>query len=104
MWIIRGVLVLLGAIALIWLGTENAGTKLTFHLYTRTFFDLELNVILVVTFIAGMLVWAIGAWLREAQLKLGLIKTKREIRKLNQEISDLRNLPLEEEPTLEDIE
>lgn len=104
MWIIRGVLVLLGAIALIWLGTENAGTKLTFHLYTRTFFDLELNVILVVTFIAGMLVWAIGAWLREAQLKLGLIKAKREIRKLNQEISDLRNLPLEEEATLEDIE
>ncbi len=104
MWIIRGVLVLLGAIALIWLGTENAGTKVTFHLYTRTFFDLELNVILVVTFSAGMLVWAIGAWLREAQLKLGLIKAKREIRKLNQEISDLRNLPLEEEATLEDIE
>ncbi len=104
MWIIRGVLVLLGAVALIWLGTENAGTKVTFHLYTRTFFDLELNVILVVTFIGGMLVWAIGAWLREAQLKLGLIKAKREIRKLNQEISDLRNLPLDEEPAQEDIE
>jgi uncharacterized membrane protein YciS (DUF1049 family) len=103
-WIIRGVLVLLGAIALIWLGTKNAGTKVTFHLYTRTFFDLELNVIMVLTFIAGMLVWAIGAWIREAQLKLGLIKAKREIRKLNQEISDLRNLPLEEEPTLEEIE
>lgn len=104
MWIIRGVLVLIGAVALVWLGTKNAGTKVTFHLYTRTFFDLELNVIMVITFIAGMLVWAIGAWIREAQLKLGLIKAKREIRRLNQEVSDLRNLPLEEESMAEEID
>lgn len=97
MWIIRGIILLIGAVALIWLGTKNAGTKVTFHLFTRTFVDLELNVILVLSFIAGMLVWAVGAWIREAQLMLGLSKSRRTIRRLREEISDLRNLPLDEE-------
>jgi len=88
---------LVGVSALVWLGTKNAGTKMTFHLFNRTFIDVELNLIMVVTFIAGMLVWAIGAWIREAQLRLGLIKSRRELRRLKDEISDLRNLPLEEE-------
>lgn len=98
MWILRSIILLVGVAALVWLGTKNAGTKLTFHLFNRTYIDVELNLIMVVTFIAGMLVWAIGAWIREAQLRLGLIKSRREIRRLHEEISDLRNLPLEEEP------
>ncbi len=97
MWILRSIILLVGVAALVWLGTKNAGTKITFHLFNRTYLDVELNLIMVVTFIAGMLVWAIGAWIREAQLRLGLIKSRREIRRLNEEISDLRNLPLEEE-------
>lgn len=97
MWILRSIILLVGVAALVWLGTKNAGTKITFHLFNRTYIDVELNLIMVVTFIAGMLVWAIGAWIREAQLRLGLIKSRREIRRLKEEVSDLRNLPLEEE-------
>ncbi len=97
MWLIRGIILLIGFVALLWLGTKNAGTKVTFHLFTKTFFDVELNLIMVITFIAGMIVWAIGAWIREAQLRFNLMKSKREIRNLQEEISDLRNLPLEEE-------
>jgi uncharacterized membrane protein YciS (DUF1049 family) len=96
-WILRSIILLVGVAALVWLGTKNAGTKITFHLFNRTYIDVELNLIMVVTFIAGMLVWAIGAWIREAQLRLGLIKSRREIRRLKEEVSDLRNLPLEEE-------
>ncbi len=97
MWILRSIILLVGVAALVWLGTKNAGTKITFHLFTRTYLDVELNLVMVVTFIAGMLVWAIGAWIREAQLRLGLLKSRREIRRLEEEIADLRNLPLEEE-------
>ena len=97
MWLIRGIILLIGFVALLWLGTKNEGTNLTFHLFTKTFFDVELNLIMVITFIAGMIVWAIGAWIREAQLRFNLIKSKKEIRNLQEEISDLRNLPLEEE-------
>ncbi len=104
MWILRSIILLVGVAALVWLGTKNAGTKVTFHLFNRTYIDLELNLIMVVTFIAGMLVWAIGAWIREAQLRLGLVKSRREIRRLNEEIADLRNLPLEEEPETEILE
>jgi hypothetical protein len=96
-WIIRSIILLIGAVALVWLGTKNAGTKLTFHLFNRTFYDLELNLILVVTFVAGMLVWALGAWIREAQLRLGLMKSRKDIERLKAEIADLRNLPLVEE-------
>ncbi len=103
MWIIRGIIILIGAVAVLWLGTENAGTKIDFHLFTRTFIDAELNMILVITFIAGMIIWAIGAWIREVQLTLRLTRSRRTIERLQQELADLRNLPLEEEPGGEGI-
>ncbi len=97
MWIIRGIILLVGVIGLVWLGTLNAGTKVTFRFFNWTHHDLQLNVILVVTFIAGMLVWAIGAWIREAQLLLRVGREKKNCRKLQDELEALRNLPLEEE-------
>ena len=87
---------------MVWLGSKNAGTKITIHLFTRTFTDVELNLILVITFIAGMIVWAVGAWIREAQLRFSLVKAKRNNRRLQEEISDLRNLPLDEESGIEE--
>ena len=104
MWLIRGIIILIGAIALLWLGTKNAGTTIDFHFFTRTFVATEVNIILVVTFIAGMLVWAIGSWIREIQLTLRMAKCKKTIQRLEQELSALRNLPLEEETGVEDIE
>lgn len=103
MWIIRGIVILIGTVAILWLGTKNAGTKIDFHFFTRTFFDTELNIILVVTFIAGMLVWAVGSWIREIQLTLRLAKTKKTVQRLEQELSALRTLPLEEESDTDEI-
>ncbi len=97
MWIIRGIIILAGAVALIWLGTKNAGTKVTFYLFNKTYPQVELNLILVLSFIAGMVVWAIGSWIREAQLMLRLVKEKKNRERLIEEISDLRNIPLSEE-------
>ena len=102
MWIIRGIILLAGVVGLVWLGTENAGTRVNFHLFNRTFINAELNLILVVTFVAGMVVWAIGAWIREAQLMLDLIRERKHNRKLMDELSDLRNLPLEDDGTPEE--
>ncbi len=97
MWIVRGIILLVGVIGLAWMGTRNAGTEVTFHFFTWTFGDVELNLLLVITFVSGMIVWAIGAWIREAQLLFNLSKEKKKNRRLIEEISDLRNLPLEEE-------
>lgn len=97
MWLARGLILLAGAIGLVWLGTKNAGTKVTFHLFSRSYVDAELNLVLLVTFACGMILWAIGAWIREAQLLLNLMKERKTIRKLREELSDLRNLPLEED-------
>lgn len=97
MWIVRGIIILIGAVALIWLGTLNAGTKVTFHLFDRTFYAVELNVILVMSFLAGMLVWAVGAWIREAQLVLAVARERKRNRGLQDEIDALRTLPLEED-------
>lgn len=98
MWIIRGIILLLGVVGLVWLGTLNAGTKVIFHLFKWTYHGLEINVILVVSFLAGMLVWAVGAWIREAQLLLRVNKEKKNSRRLQDELEALRNLPLDEEP------
>jgi uncharacterized integral membrane protein len=97
-WIIRGVILLAGVVGLVWLGTLNAGTKMTFRFFNWTYYDLQLNVIIVVTFIAGMLVWAVGAWIREAQLLLRIKKEKKNCRRLQEELAALRNLPLDDEP------
>jgi hypothetical protein len=96
-WIIRGIILLAGVVGLVWLGTLNAGTTMTFRFFRWTYYNLQLNVILVVTFIAGMLVWAIGAWIREAQLLIRISREKKNCKKLQDELEALRNLPLEEE-------
>jgi hypothetical protein len=96
-WIVRGVILLVGVVGLVWLGTLNAGTKMTFRFFNWTYYDLQLNVIMVVTFIAGMLVWAIGSWIREAQLLLRVSREKKNCRRLQEELAALRNLPLEDE-------
>jgi uncharacterized integral membrane protein len=96
-WILRGLILLVGVIGLVWLGTLNAGTTMTFRFFKWTYYNLQLNVILVVAFIAGMLLWAIGAWIREAQLLLRIGREKRNCRNLQDELEALRNLPLEEE-------
>ncbi|MBU8921385.1 MAG: DUF1049 domain-containing protein [Bacteroidales bacterium] len=97
MWIIRGIILLIGAVGLVWLGTKNAGTRVTFHFFTRTFVDVEMNLVLVVTFFLGMIVWAVGAWIREAQLMLKLVRERKLNKKLKGELSDLRTLPLEDD-------
>ncbi len=97
MWILRGIILLLGVVALVWLGMLNADQKVAeFHLFKWTFYGLPVNIILVVTFLVGMLVWAIGAWVREAQLLLRVSREKKGRRRLQDEIEALRNLPLEE--------
>ncbi|MBN2184565.1 MAG: LapA family protein [Candidatus Krumholzibacteriota bacterium] len=97
MWIVRGIILLAGVVAFLWMETKNAGTKVTFHLFTKTFVDIELNLILVVSFIFGIVLSAIGSWIREAQLLFRLTRIKKLNRTLREEISDLRNLPLEED-------
>jgi len=96
-WILRGIILLIGVIALVWLGMLNADQKVAeFHLFKWTFYGLPVNIILVVTFLTGMLVWAVGAWVREAQLLLRISREKKSHRRLQEEIEALRNLPLEE--------
>ncbi len=97
MWIIRGIIMFIAFVALVWLATLNAGTKITFRLFNQIYYNVELNVIVIVTFIVGMLIWAIGAWIREAQLLLRIKRSQKEIEELNEEIADLRNLPIEDE-------
>lgn len=102
MWILRGVILLLGAVGIIWLGTENAGTKITFYFFNHTFSNISLNLVIIISFISGMILWAIGAWIREMQLIFRISKSKKENEKLLDEISDLRNIPLNEEPVERD--
>ncbi len=98
MWILRGIILLIGVVALVWLGMLNADQKVAeFHLFKWTYYDLPVNIILVIAFLVGMLVWAIGGWVREAQLLLRIGRERKNNRRLREEIEALRNLPLEEE-------
>lgn len=94
--IARGVILLIGLIGMAWLATQNAGNKMTLHLFAWTLRDVEFNVILAFTFFAGLIVAAIAGWIREAQLTLALMKERKKTRKLQNELAALRNLPLDD--------
>jgi uncharacterized integral membrane protein len=95
-WIVRAVLIFVGVFALLWLGMVNAGARVDFKLFTRSFFDVSINVILLVTFLAGMFFWFLIGLVNEIQLRRRIRKLRRETERLKQELVDLRNLPLQE--------
>ena len=106
MWIFRGVVVLIGAIVLMSFFMANAHKPIDFKFQIWPLVDkeysVEVNFVMFVSFVSGMIVWAIGAWVREAQLLVRLGQSKRALARLEEEIADLRNIPIEEAAGPED--
>lgn len=100
MWIFRGIVLLVGAIVLMsfFMANANKPIDFTFQIWpiVTKEYVVQVNFIMFVSFVCGMIVWAIGAWAREAQLLLRLSRSRRVIDGLEAEIADLRNIPIED--------
>lgn len=96
MWFFRALIVLAGVIAVLWLGMLNAGQQVDFRFFAREFPGLNLNFLTLLVFIAGMVFSFLVSMLNELQLRRTISRHRRDIGRLERELSALRNLPLDE--------
>jgi uncharacterized membrane protein YciS (DUF1049 family) len=96
-WLIRSVIILVGIIAFLWLGMNNADQRVDFVFFTKVYQSLSLNLLMLVVFAAGMVFSFFVFILSEFQLRNTISRQRREVDRLERELAALRNLPLEEE-------
>ena len=89
MWLIRSAVILVGVIAFLWVGMTNAGERVNFMFFTKSYADLSLNLLIMMVFAAGMVFSFLIFALSEFQLRNTINRQQREL-------SALRNLPLED--------
>jgi uncharacterized membrane protein YciS (DUF1049 family) len=95
-WLIRSAIILVGVIAFLWVGMNNADQSVDFTFFTKHFPGLSLNLLLLVVFAAGMVFSFLIFVLSEFQLRTTISRKQRDLVRLERELSALRNLPLEE--------
>ena len=96
MWLIRSVIILVGVIAFLWIGMNNADQQVDFSFFTKTFPQLSLNLLLLAVFAAGMVFSFLIFIFSEFQLRHTVSQKQKEVARLERELAALRNLPLEE--------
>ena len=96
MWLIRSVIILIGVIAFLWLGMNNADQHVDFSFFSKQYPALALNLLMLIIFAGGMVFSFLIFVFSEFQLRHTINQRKREIVRLERELSALRNLPLDE--------
>jgi uncharacterized membrane protein YciS (DUF1049 family) len=95
-WFIRSLIILVGVIAFLWVGMNNADQRVDFKFFNKEFIGLNLNLLLLLVFAVGM-VFSFLVWvLNEFTLRNQISRYRREVNRLEQELAALRSLPLEE--------
>lgn len=96
MWFFRALIVLVGVIALLWLGMQNAGQTVDFKFFAKEYVGLDLNLLILLVFVTGMVFSFFIAAISEFALRRKLGRYRRELGRMEREIAALRSLPLEE--------
>ncbi len=96
MWFIRSFLILVGVIAFLWLGMENADQTVDFTFFTKVYPGLNLNFLLLLVFVSGMVFSFLISVINEIALRRQLTQARRELIRMDREIAALRSLPLED--------
>lgn len=96
MWFIRSLIILVGVVAFLWVGMNNADQRVDFKFFHKEFLGLNLNLLLLLVFAVGM-VFSFAIWvLNEFTLRSQIGRHRREISRLERELAALRSLPLED--------
>jgi uncharacterized membrane protein YciS (DUF1049 family) len=95
-WFVRSVLILAGVIAFLWLGMENADQTVNFTFFTRVYPGLNLNFLLLLVFVSGMVFSFLISVINELHIRRQLSQARRELTRMDREIAALRSLPLED--------
>jgi hypothetical protein len=85
-----------GVIAVLWLGMENAGETVDFTFFTRLYPGLSLNFLMLLVFVGGMVFSFLISVINEMNLRRQLAQARRDVVRINREVSSLRSLPLDD--------
>lgn len=96
MWFLRSLIILIGVIAFLWVGMNNADQRVDFKFFTKEYIGLSLNLLILLVFAIGMVFSFLIAVINEFQLRTQIAQFRREVGRLERELAALRNLPLED--------
>lgn len=96
MWFIRSLVIMMGVIAFLWLGMENAGQSVDFTFFTRRYPGLSLDFLMLLVFVSGMIFSFLIAVVNEMNLRRQLMQARRDVQRVNREVASLRSLPFDE--------
>jgi len=95
-WFLRSLIILVGVIAFLWVGMNNADQRVDFKFFTKDFVGLSLNLLLLLVFAVGM-VFSFLIWvLNEFALRTQISRYRRDVARLERELAALRSLPLDD--------
>ncbi len=93
------VIVLLSCFAILFLtilGIQNGNTMTDVVIFTRSFNDIPLTLVMIEAFALGIIVTIIIAGINELRLRQRLWDLEKKNKELTEEIKALRNVPLNE--------
>ena len=97
MWIFKWIFWVLILLFIIYFGAENSTQTVYVKFVKWRSPELQLWVVMYLSFGAGMLVWLFGSIVKVLQLKTEMRKINRENYTLKKELDGLRNISIEEE-------
>ncbi len=99
MWIFRGFAFLVLLFALVYFFVTNSGQSVDLNVFGKTFLGISIYWVVVASFLLGFATSFVFAALREFRFHRDIARLKREAAARDQEIADLRTLPLRQELT-----
>ncbi len=96
MWIFKGIIYLLVLLTMAVFFTQNSGQSVDLRLLKWEYLDIPLYYVMLGGFLAGILVSLIVGGIREIKLRNRLRTLARDLKDRDNEITELRSLPLRE--------
>jgi uncharacterized integral membrane protein len=94
MWLVRSVLIFAIIVAVLVFAIGNVGNMTTLRLFTKTYLDVNLNLVLLGAVLFGAATSFFIMIFREFALRSLIRKLRRDTMRLDDELTALRNLPL----------
>jgi uncharacterized integral membrane protein len=95
--VVIGLLVLAILLALVAFAVWNPGQQLSVRILNRTFDRVPFVYTVFLAFLAGVVLTLIFGFLYYLEMAMGMRRIRRDKKRLEQELTTLRNLPLEED-------
>lgn len=97
MWILKWILIVIAVIFVIGFAMQNADVTVPIKFYKwETIQDLPLWLVMYLAFIAGMVFWLLVSIYQVLSLRSENRKQQKRIKKLEQELNQLRNVSVED--------